>query len=86
MDWPLGILEAKGCEYLALAQGSVEFVTLHQYAIQEQAQDRVGPVGMLSLNLISPDALEHFKGKHVRIYPCCDKAGIDAAIRWKEQL
>jgi hypothetical protein len=85
-DWPLGILEAKGCEYLALVQGSIEFLTLHQYVVQEQAHDRVGPVGMLSLNLISADALQHFKGKHVRIYPCCDKAGMDAAARWQEQL
>jgi len=86
LDWPLGILEAKGCEYLALVQGSIEFLTLHQYVVREKAQDRVGPVGMLSLNLISADALEHFKGKHVRIYACFDKPGLDAAIRWQKQL
>lgn len=86
LDWPLGVLEAKGCEYLALVQGAVEFLTLHQYVVQEKAQGRVGPVGMLSLNVISVDALERFKGKHVRIYPCCDEAGIDAAIRWQKQL
>ena len=34
MDWPLGILEAKNCDCVALVQGSVEFLTLHQYVVQ----------------------------------------------------
>ena len=86
LDWPLGILEANGCEYLALTQGSIEFLTLHQYVVQERAQGRVGPVSMLSSNLISSDALELFKGKHVRIYPSQDKAGIEARDKWIKQL
>ena len=74
-DWPLGIMEANGCESLALAEGLPDFLALHQYVVQEKAQDRVGPVGMLSSAcLISPGALEHFKGKHVRIYPHMDQA------------
>jgi len=55
--------------------------------VQEQARDRVVPVAMLSLGCsISPDALQHFKGKHVRIYPSQDKAGIEARDRWVKQL
>jgi len=47
----------------------------------------VGPVGMLSpAQLITPYALEHFKGKHVRVYPAGDQTGIDAAGRWQKQL
>jgi hypothetical protein len=87
MDWPLGILEAKECDCIALVAGSVEFLTLHQYVVQEKAQDRVAPVAMLSsARLICPDALEHFKGKHVRIYPSQDKAGIEARDKWGNQL
>ena len=86
LDWPLGILEAKECEYLALVQGSTEFLTLHQYVVQEKAQDRVGPVGMLSSSLISPDASELFQGKHVRIYPRQDKVGIEAKDKWVKQF
>ena len=86
-DWPLGILEAKECEYVALAQGMSEFLTLHQYVVQEKAQDRVAPVGMLpGAHLISPEALSHFKGKHVRIYPSLDKAVIKASESWPGQL
>ena len=48
MDWPLGILEAKNCDCIALVAGSVEFLTLHQYVVRENAQDRVAPVAMLS--------------------------------------
>ena len=86
LDLSLGILEAKECEYLALVQGSVEFLTLHQYVVEEKAQGRVGPVGMLSSSLIASDALEHFKGKHVRIYPRQDEAGIEARDKWVKQL
>ena len=86
-DWPLGILEAKECEYLALAEGLPDFLALHQYVVQERAQDRVGPVGMLSsASLIAPEALEHFRDKHVRIYPHMDQAGIKAADKWQKQL
>jgi hypothetical protein len=87
MDWPLGIMEAKECEYLALTGGAVEFLTLHQYVVRENAQDRVGPVAMLSsAHPISADALQHFKGKHVRIYPHLDEAGRKAAGEWQKQL
>lgn len=86
-DWPLGILESENCESLALAEGLPDFLALHQYVVQETAQDRVGPVGILSSAcLISAEALEHFKGKHVRIYPHMDEAGIKAAGRWQKQL
>jgi hypothetical protein len=30
--------------------------------------------------------LEHFKGKHVRIYPSQDKTGIEAKDKWANQL
>ena len=85
--WPLGILEAQGCECVALAEGLPDFLALHQYVVQENAQERVGPVGMLSsASLIAPEALEHFRGRHVRIYPHIDKAGINAAGKWQKQL
>jgi len=87
LDWPLGILEAKDCDCVALVAGSVEFLTLHQYILRENAQERVAPVAMLSsASLISSNALELFNGKHVRIYPSQDKAGIEARDKWLKQL
>lgn len=86
-NWPLGILEAKDCECLALAEGLPDFLALHQFLVEESALGRVGPVGMLSSAcMIAPEALEHFKGKHVRIYPHIDRAGISAAGKWQKQL
>lgn len=86
-NWPLGILEAARCDYLALAEGLPDFLALHQYVIDEGAEGRVGPVAMLSSAcLISTEAVEHFQGKHVRIYPHTDQAGIRAAGKWQRQL
>jgi hypothetical protein len=86
-DWPLGIQEAKDFEHVALVEGLPDFLALHQYVVQEQAQERVGPVTMLSSACgIAPDALEYFKGKQVRIYPHSDEPGIKAAGKWQKQL
>jgi len=86
-NWPLGTLEADGCDYLALAEGLPDFLALHQYVVDEGAEGRVGPVAMLSSAcLISPEAVHHFRGKHVRIYPHVDDAGIKGAGRWQQQL
>ncbi len=87
MDWPLGIMEGRNCECLALVAGSIEFLTLHQYVVNENAQGRVAPIAMLSsAHPMTPEALQHFKGKHVRIYAAVDKAGIEARDRWGRQL
>lgn len=86
-NWPLGIMEAGKCEYVALAEGVPDFLALHQYVVQERAQKRVGPVTMLSSAcLIAAEATEHFKGKRVCIYPHSDEAGIKGAARWMKQL
>jgi hypothetical protein len=62
-------------------------LALHQYVVQEKAQGRVAPVAILSAeSSIPPVALEHFKGRHVRIYPCRDKEGIAVAGTWQQQL
>lgn len=86
-SWPVGIYEANGCDFLAIAEGVPDFLALHQYVIQEGVIGKVGPVGMLSgSSLVHPDALVHFRGKHVRIFPHLDSAGIRAAGLWQEQL
>src|SRR6202000_2212228 len=67
--------------------GLPDFLALHQYVVEENAQDRVAPVAMLrSACLINSEALPLFSGKHVRIYPHIDKAGVEAAEKWQKQL
>lgn len=45
------------------------------------------PVAMLSAApAICPDALPRFRGKHVRIFPHAEQAGLQGAARWEHQL
>ena len=47
----------------------------------------VAPVAMLSAQVsISEETLVRFKGKHVRVIPHADEAGIKGAARWAHQL
>jgi hypothetical protein len=86
-NWPLGILEAAGCGGLALVEGMPDFLALHQFIIEEGLSGRVGSVAMLTSSCdIGPDALPHFAGKNVRIFPHNDGPGIAAAEGWQKQL
>jgi hypothetical protein len=50
-------------------------------------EDQVAPVAMLGAsNAIPNDALRHFVGKQVRIFPHADEAGRDAGALWAAQL
>ena len=86
-SWPVGIIEAANKPCIALAEGLPDFLALFDCLNAENAFADVGPVAMLSASCaICPEALPHFKDKHVRIYPHVDQAGIKAARRWEKQL
>jgi len=86
-DWPLGILEAEGCPGIALVEGMPDFLALHQFVVEERLSGKVAPVAMLTSSCdISSEALPHFTGKSIRIFPHVDEPGIDAAERWQRQL
>lgn len=91
--WPVGILEAEPYRCIALVEGIPDFLEAHYLALWEQAshytqQDvRCAPVAMLSASpAICPEALPHFRGKHVRIFPHAEQAGLQGAARWERQL
>jgi hypothetical protein len=91
--WPVGILEAAPAPAIALVEGIPDFLTAHYVCLWEQASHHAKrdtgcvPVSMLSGSpRISEDAVNHFKGKHVRIFPHPDKTGLQGAARWQEQL
>ena len=52
------------------------------------APNTVAPVGILgaSNRALAPEALAHFKGKAVCLYPHADDAGRKAAREWARQL
>jgi hypothetical protein len=86
-SWPVGILQGKDRPMIMLVEGLPDFLAAHQIILDEGAVDRVAPVAMLSANVqIHKDALEHFRGKHVRMFPHADDAGQNGAAQWKQQL
>jgi hypothetical protein len=66
---------------------SKESLYAHLLVLNEGARKRVAIVGMLSATPpICPEALVHFEGKRVRIFPHLDGAGLGGARRWQKQL
>ena len=76
-----------------VGEGIPDFLEAHNLALWEQASDyrsrgvHCVPVAMLSASpAICPDALSHFQGKQVRIFPHADEAGRRGGQRWADQL
>jgi hypothetical protein len=86
-NWPIGILEAEDCAGITLVEGMPDLLAMHQIVVEENLVGKVGPVAMLTSACdIAAEALPHFAGKSVRIFPHLDQAGLDAAERWQTQL
>ena len=85
--WPVGIQEAAGCPMIVLVEGIPDFLAAHQIVIEESRQGCVAPVSMLCASVsIAEQALPLFKGKHVRLFPHADEAGVKATRKWSQQL
>ena len=85
--WPVGVQEAAECPMIVLVEGIPDFLAAHQVVIEEGCQGVVAPVAMLCASVsIAAQALPMFKGKHVRLFPHADEAGVKAAKKWSEQL
>jgi hypothetical protein len=86
-NWPVGILETSECPGIALVEGMPDFLAMHQFVVEEGVVGRVEPVAMLTSSCdLAAEALDHFKGKMVRIFPHLDEPGVSAAERWQTQL
>lgn len=86
-SWPLGISESESKPVIVLVEGVPDFLACFDFVQREGKGDLVAPVAMLSASVsIDENALECFRGKHVRIYPHNDTAGLNAAELWTEQL
>ena len=85
--WPVGIQEAAGCSMIVLVEGIPDFLAAHQVVVEGGRQSVVAPVSMLCASVsIAEPALVFFKGKHVRLFPHADQAGVKAAQQWSQQL
>ncbi len=86
-SWPVGILEAKDFPCIALVEGIPDFLEAHYVTLWEDLEQRCAPVAMLSAcPAIAEEALPHFAGKRVRVFPHLDKAGLQGAAKWVAQL
>ena len=86
-SWPIGITEAKDFPVIALVEGTPDLLAAHHCIIAEGRERDVAAVCITGAGMrIHADALPHFTGKRVRIYPHLDDAGQKAAQRWTEQL
>ena len=94
-DWPVGIVPAaeyrKSVESVLLVEGGPDYLAVLHFAVRQQKKG-ILPVAILGrgqgLRGLHPDALEHFQGRRVRIYPHNDPdgLGIAHALRWSKQL
>jgi hypothetical protein len=86
-NWPIGILEAGPAPVIALVEGGPDLLAAFARIAFESREDDCAVVAMLGAsNRIHQDALLHFEGKRVRIFPDADKAGNKAAGIWCQQL
>ncbi len=85
--WPIGILESSPFPAIALVEGSPDLLAgLHLVWCADE-ENEIAVVAMLGAsNRIPDDALRHFVGKHVRIFPDADDRGQEAGLRWASQL
>lgn len=86
-SWPIGIMVAKDFPRIALVEGGPDLLAAHHFIHVEAREKDVAAVCITGATMkIHEEALRHFKGKRVRIFPHLDKAGADAALRWTQQL
>ncbi|MFN7137760.1 MAG: hypothetical protein ACK4UN_00310 [Limisphaerales bacterium] len=86
-SWPVGILESSSSESVVITEGIPDFLAAHQIMLVEGSVDRVAPVAFLSACCnIDKQVIQRFVGKHVRIIPHIDQAGLKGAEKWCQQL
>jgi hypothetical protein len=86
--WPIGILNAASFKNILLCEGGPDLLAAFHFITTVNRRD-LFPVAMLGAGLrIHCEALEHFSGKRVRIFPHVDEngQGLNAAAAWQNQL
>ena len=72
--WPIGTLESAPFSHVAMVEGAPDFLALFHFLVLERKTERVAPVGVLgaSNHVLAFEALAHFKGKSVCLFPHVD--------------
>ncbi|MBI4024765.1 MAG: hypothetical protein HY360_07260 [Verrucomicrobia bacterium] len=85
--WPIGITETQSFPFIALVEGTPDLLAAHHFIHAEGRERDVAAVCITGAsNRIHEEAMPHFAGKRVRIFPHLDDAGETASERWTAQL
>jgi hypothetical protein len=87
-NWPVGLEETEAFPIIALCEGAPDFLALLSIAHAEGKANTVAPAAVLGggITKLAPDALHHFRGKHVRIFPHADAVGHKPVVAWARQI
>lgn len=86
--WPIGTLESAAFPRIAMVEGAPDLLAACHFLVVEGKASIVAPVAVLgaSNHHLDPEALAHFKGKIVCIFPHADDAGRNAVKEWAQSL
>jgi hypothetical protein len=86
--WPIGTKESLPFPKIAMVEGAPDFLAAIHFLLVEDKEKDVAPVGILgaSNHALAPEALAHFNGKVICLFPHVDEAGMTAARSWALQL
>lgn len=85
--WPIGAADIGAKPYVALCEGGPDTLAAWSIAWWEGKANAIAPVCMAGAGIrIASDALTHFTGKGVYIFPHRDEAGERARANWIAQL
>jgi hypothetical protein len=86
-DWPIGIQESESFPIIVLCEGGPDFLAAFDHAWSWGIDRYVAPVCMSSSAPAIPDeAIPFFSGKRVQIFVHDDAQGLNAFLRWNEEL
>jgi hypothetical protein len=90
--WPVGtalLRKYTSITEIMLVEGGPDLLAAHHF-LRRLGISNVLPIALLGANAgkhgISPEALNLFSGRHVRIYPHNDPTGRDSLFNWLPQL
>ena len=86
--WPIGTLEARAFPRIVMVEGAPDLLAAFHFMLLEGKAASVAPVAVLgaSNHHLAPEALAHYAGKVVCIYPHADEAGRKASREWARAL
>ena len=84
--WPIGIADAADKPHVALCEGPADALAAWTLAWWHGCADEVAPLAVCGAIPLADDALPHFRGKTVFLFPDNDPAGHRIRETWRGQL